>query len=426
MSIVRQRVDAIFLAILGIFLAVSIEAKGQNTSHINNSLPYIYDSCSSQSRPINQRNLLDFFLIPDSVSAEKPFYQEKCAVRISDSFFEIRCQKTEWGDCLKEFNKLSFEKLLNDCWKLKEKLKLGDWGYISLLKSLGDACYTEDHNMSMLFQFSVLQRSGYQVALYRDTVEDKLYLGVPFVENLVGGFLYESTDGKKFYILTKEEVARRCRLFKKSAERGKTIPSLLQEELPKLPYKHQRERLFCIEGTDILVKPNQNLIDFYASYPVNPAYANRVYLSLDSGIKKDLYPGLKKILMGKPIEKEVNTLLHFVQQSFNYKSDLEQFGYERPFFADESFYYPYNDCEDRAVLFAVLVRELLDMAVVLVDYGTHLATAVRMDYKEIDGKYFDLQDGRYYSCDPSNEYSCMGEVMEKYLDSIPKIIEIRQ
>lgn len=424
-SLVRQ----FSFGVLGICLAVFGEVKGQNAITINNSLPYLDDTCSPSSRPINKRNLLDFFSIPDSVSVEKlfvfSFHQEECAVRISDAFFEIRGPKTKVEDCLKKFNKLSYNKLIYDCGKLKKKLKLGDWGYISLLKSLGDACYTEDHNMSMLFQFSVLQRSGYQVALYRDTVEDKLYLGVPFSENLVWGLLYESTDGKKFYILTKEkEVARRCRLLKKSAEKGKIIPSLLQGELPEFPYKHQRERLILFEGKAILVKPNQNLIDFYASYPVNPAYANRVYLSLSDEIKKDIYPYLEEILMGKPIEEAVNTLLHFVQQSFIYQSDCDQFGDEKPFFADESFFYPYNDCEDRAILFAVLVRELLRMDVVLVDYGTHLATAVRMDYKEIEGKYFDLQGSRYYSCDPSNGYSCMGEVMEEYQKSIPKIIRI--
>ena len=40
------------------------------------------------------------------------------------------------------------------------------------------------------------------------------------------------------------------------------------------------------------------------------------------------------------------------------------------------FYYPYCDCEDRSVLYSYLVRNLLKLDVVLLDYPNHIATAV--------------------------------------------------
>ncbi len=86
-SLVRQ----FYFGVLEICLTVFGEVTGQKAITINNSLPYLDDTCSPSSRPINKRNLLDFFSIPDSVSVEKlfvfSFHQEECGVRISDCFF---------------------------------------------------------------------------------------------------------------------------------------------------------------------------------------------------------------------------------------------------------------------------------------------------------------------------------------------------
>jgi len=79
-------------------------------------------------------------------------------------------------------------------------------------------------------------------------------------------------------------------------------------------------------------------------------------------------------------------LINFVQTAFDYKTDGDQFGYEKPFFVDELFYYPYSDCEDRAVLYSYLVRTLMGLDVVLLEYPNHMATAVCFD-ENIDGDY---------------------------------------
>lgn len=82
------------------------------------------------------------------------------------------------------------------------------------------------------------------------------------------------------------------------------------------------------------------------------------------------------VYCGKSKSEAANTLIDFVQTAFEYKTDEEQFGYERPLFADETLYYPYSDCEDRAIFYSILVRDLLGLDVVLLHYPNHLATAV--------------------------------------------------
>ena len=55
-------------------------------------------------------------------------------------------------------------------------------------------------------------------------------------------------------------------------------------------------------------------------------------------------------LAEKPFVETLNQLLLWVQTGFRYQTDGEQFGYEKPFFIEETLYYPACDCE--TVLFS--------------------------------------------------------------------------
>ena len=64
-------------------------------------------------------------------------------------------------------------------------------------------------------------------------------------------------------------------------------------------------------------------------------------------------------------------------ETFEYKLDSEMWGVaDRAFFPDETLHYPYRDCEDGAILFTRLVRDLLGLPSALVYYPGHLAAAV--------------------------------------------------
>jgi hypothetical protein len=128
-------------------------------------------------------------------------------------------------------------------------------------------------------------------------------------------------------------------------------------------------------------------------------------------------------------QKAVEVILNFVQTAFDYKIDVEQFGYERALFPDELFYYPYSDCEDRSILFSVLVHDLLNLNVVILYYPEtdittgHIATAVRFT-DDIDGDSFSLKDGRYVVCDPAYIYATAGMTQNDYKTVSPFVYRI--
>ena len=89
-------------------------------------------------------------------------------------------------------------------------------------------------------------------------------------------------------------------------------------------------------------------------------YANT---PMSEDVKRQIYPDLKAAINGCDQLTAVNKLLNFVQTGFEYEYDDKVWGGDRAFFAEESLYYPYCDCEDRSILFTRLVRDLLGFVV---------------------------------------------------------------
>lgn len=152
------------------------------------------------------------------------------------------------------------------------------------------------------------------------------------------------------------------------------------------------------------------------------AVAIHYHTPMSEALREDLYTQMKSVIVGKKQTEAAALLLHFVQTAFQYKTDGEQFGYEKPNFPDETFYYPYCDCEDRAMLYATLVRDLLGLDVVLLDYPNHIASAVHFT-EEVSGDYIQLENGhKYIICDPTYIGAPIGSCMEQYKKVAPEVI----
>ncbi|MDE6018086.1 MAG: hypothetical protein K2G85_04660, partial [Muribaculaceae bacterium] len=202
--------------------------------------------------------------------------------------------------------------------------------------------------------------------------------------------------------------------------------SLAIIQQPNLPVNPVISRNFSINypvSASVDVAVNKNIIDFYNDYPLNSHWNLYANASLSQDVKEQLYPALEKTFEGKRVPEAANILLHFVQKAFQYKTDQDQFGIERSLFPDETFYYPYSDCEDRAILYSVLVRELLGLDVILVHYPEHIATAVAFD-EQVNGDYFDINGRRFTVCDPTYINADIGMAMTQFKSTPAEIIKL--
>ena len=167
---------------------------------------------------------------------------------------------------------------------------------------------------------------------------------------------------------------------------------------------------------------------FYSTYPTSmldenimtrwAMYANT---PMAQDVSKQLYPQLKAIISGKTQLDAVNILLNWVQTGFVYEYDDKVWGGDRAFFAEESLYYPYCDCEDRSILFTRLVRDILGLKCILVYYPGHLAAAVNFT-ESVNGDYILLNGQKYIISDPTYIGAPVGLTMVNMNNKSAKVI----
>lgn len=389
---------------------------------------------STEEAPVTTKNAADDRNMASATAEdyEQPYsfvyHGTVCRARFFDSmrFSLPDVSEASVSEVWKKLSSEDFDVLLSDCFDLKEDLRLGDWGYIDILRTMSEHFLGVGSNEAVLLQMYVLVQSGYKVRIAR--TGNKLVLLVPFRTDIYTYPYFLLGDGKKYYILDKDagKQSASYQIFEESFPREKTA-SLKMPGTPKLSQAKGSEKIFQsrrYQDTFAEVVTNKNLIDFYNNYPVSGKWDDYVRTSLSEEIKNTLYPALRAQINGKTKLEAANILMNFVQTAFEYKTDQEQFGYERPLFGDETFYYPYSDCEDRSILFAILVRELLGLDVVLLHYPSHLATAVNFGNEEVYGSYFDLDGKRYLVSDPTYIGAPVGESMPQFKNSSAEIIKL--
>ena len=120
-------------------------------------------------------------------------------------------------------------------------------------------------------------------------------------------------------------------------------------------------------------------------------------------------------------KQKVAVLLEFTQEAFAYQSDKDQFAREKYFFPDELFFYPFSDCEDRAVLFIKLVRHFTHLNCIALDYPGHVNTAINFKEDTI-GMFITVKGAKFVVCDPTYINAPIGYLPDEFKGIIPKII----
>lgn len=292
---------------------------------------------------------------------------------------------------------------IRDCLEARIRYNLSDWAYLMFLDTLSSN-YCQNRNGATLLTAFLYCQSGYQMRLAIDGQKLMLIYGS---KHQIYDKPYFSIDGLNFYPLG--EPSESIQICNAEFE-GETPLSLLitREQLlgDKLstPRSIKSRHYGEIEVTS---QTPQALIDFFNSYPTsnlgnNPMTRWAMYANtpLAQKTKELIYPSLRNSIKDCTPEKAANKLLNWVQTGFEYEYDDKVWGGDRAFFAEESLYYPYCDCEDRSILFSRLVRDLLELDVALIYYPGHLATAVCFN-EEVKGDAMLINRRKFIVCDPT-------------------------
>ena len=291
---------------------------------------------------------------------------------------------------------------LSDVLKIRQDLSLCDWAYVELIKAISEKKYGVTNEASMM-QAYLLAQSGYKIRLAHD--KTVLYVLVASEHGILSRSYYSINGVRYFPLVSGVSSLYICQ----ASFEGEKELSLLLDHEQKWNMNPTAPRILKSKlGIEAQVSVNKHNIDFYINYP--KAYFNNdatttwvVYANtpMEKTVVNSLYPALRAAIQGMNEKDAVELILNFVQTAFEYGYDDKIWGCERPFFASETLYYPYSDCEDRSILFSRLVRDLIQLDVVLLYYPNHLATAVAFT-KEVSGDYFTYNNKRFVVCDPTS------------------------
>ena len=352
------------------------------------------------------------------------FHHTPCAVHLqqSQSFSLPNASESSSAAAWKKMSESGFDLVADDCLKHRERLTLDDWGYIELTKTLSESFLGKGTNESVLMQIYLLAQSGYRIRIARNN--NRLIPLIPFTCDLYG-YSYLTIDGEHYYLICNEKNGGSYSVFNEKFDGEKTASLFMRSEpnltdTPTTPKTFTSKRYPAVAAE---VAVNKNLIEYYNNYPVTDYWNEYAKASLSRDVKKTLYPILKREIAGKSEVEAANILLNFVQTAFPYKTDQEQFGYERPLFGDEIFYYPFCDCEDRSILFCILVHDLLKLNIVMLEYPNHIATAVRFK-KEVSGYYIQIEYDKFVICDPTYIGASVGDCMPQFRDTKSAIVVV--
>lgn len=316
----------------------------------------------------------------------------------------------------------NYSSLVDQLQKYKTDMNLNDYGYYLMVQQFAKTLYPDSQNGEDLLVWNLLTRSGFKSRIaYAD---NKVSLLVPSKYTLYSKNFMKS-EGLNYYLM--RDIGTNIYTYNKDyADAANLIDFSIESPLNLTHDVKQKTYSFNYNNKPYSFNfyVNQNIIDFYKDYP--QADLN-VYFDapVSSETKESVIDNFKPIIEKMSEAQAIGFLLKFVQTSFQYKTDQQQFSKEKFFFPEEVFYYPYSDCEDRSVLFAYLVKTLLNNKVIGIEYPGHVATAVNFS-SAIEGDYVMYNGEKYIIADATFENAPLGMAMPEYRNSEGKVIEIDQ
>ena len=296
-----------------------------------------------------------------------------------------------------EMSEVNYNHFLYQIGEVSGILNLNQWAYFLLIKECSKQLYPDDKNSQTAFEWVMLTRSRYKAKIgYSD---NKTTLLLPSIYTIYNTS-YVMLNNTPYYVI--DNIDKQIETYDKDfPETDIIMDMVINKPFYTNEIKKSRDYHFTYNKKKYTVnlKYDEEMIRFYRSIPLSDI---RVYFNsvISNRTKESVKESFTPLLKDLSEEESLNLLLNFVQQGFAYKTDTYAYGKERYFFPDEVLHYPYSDCEDRSVLFAYLVKTLLEKEVAGISFPGHMATVVNTNEK-ITGNSLIYNNNEYIIADPT-------------------------
>lgn len=323
---------------------------------------------------------------------------------------------TYWTNC----SAVDYKGVLDYFQAYSKRFILSDWGLYSMILRIAELNFTDDNNRNLFVWFQLVQL-GFDARIMFD--DYNVYITLPFNQVFYGKTYFEF--GEQRYYLMSRKASGSLMTHKnqhESANRSMTLYSIENQVYPENLNLRSFSFRFNGEMHNVAVPFSKDRVEFYNTIP-----QTELGFYFNQKLPKPLLNELKNALM--PVLNEMSNdrdrvryLYAMVCQGIQYQTDAEQFNKEKFCFFDEVLFYPFADCEDRTFLLNSLIKELLGLKTVGLNYPGHVAMAVLLENTDSREALIAVSGENFVFCDPTYIGADLGMMPDIYKGQSPKLI----
>jgi len=351
------------------------------------------------------------------------FYGNPVSIEYPKNFKRIftgKINNEKIADYWKYLASKEHQPTINQLKATARQLKLNDWG-TALLFDRFSGSFLRQQTSRQLTTWFLLVKAGYDA---RVAYNNNLFLLLPSKQELFGVTFFTLNKKRYYAVNLNGKPMKPGKVFTYSGQHGAGAGALDFSQPNNFAARGKVAKRtlsfsYADKKYDIRIDYPTRYVDYFNSFP-QLSLPNYFQAGLPAVTAESLLSQLKPVVAGQTEQEAVNRLLRFVQTSFQYQTDDQQFKEENYLFPLETLHYPYSDCEDRAALFAWLTENLLDLEVIILDYPGHVATAVNFSDR-VKGDAWQYQGKRYVVADPTYINAVAGMTMPQFAGKAPKV-----
>lgn len=304
--------------------------------------------------------------------------------------------------------------------RLSTELNLNDYLIFELTQKYVDTKFSSHTSFSRnVLKHFLLSNMGYDIRLAETESGASLIL-LPF-NQMVYARPFLNIDDKKYFVfsdipLNQNESIYTCFLPSDLFLGDKFELKLNNLKLPYKPYRYN----INYGGITLTGEVNANIYPILYHYPQMPieGYVQSV---VNSDLRRNIVSQFKNLLEKYSDKDKAEKLLHFTQFAFDYATDDEYHGFEKPYFIEEILYYPKCDCEDRAIFYSYLLYNVAGIENHIISYPGHEATSLTLPSEEMKGTSYSYRGKKFFISDPTYIGASIGMCMPDFETMSPDI-----
>ncbi len=310
-------------------------------------------------------------------------------------------------------NNAQTDSLIGQMNRYAAELKMDDMAFLMMLSKVTDRLLISEGDIcKTVFKYAILQQKGFDVFIGYSENTVTLY-GRTNV--MIDNCLFIERGTKKYFDLSfNQKLQPHTEHLFVMRHQGKALPIVMNTITPPDFHAKQSKKVMPFEYDGYVyfftAKVNQSLVDYYKDLP--PVNINTIYLNygLSDAATGSLVKEIRKATAYMSKTEAVSFILQFVQSTFEYKKDEQVYGQEKFSFPEETITNAYSDCEDKAMLCALLVNKVLGLKTVALYYkqAEHINIAIENWNPKIKGN-FSFEGREYIVCEPSVKGFSVGE-----------------